>query len=335
MQLRDSRILITGGTGFVGKWLLSTLLDANQHYDLGCRVDVLSRDPKSFMEAAPFLANSAAIQLIPGDVRHFSPPPHDYSYIIHAAADVVADHSPIDAYDVCVEGTRRILDIAARQGKPKILIVSSGAVYGPQLPTQSTIPETYRGALDFSDPNAAYGMGKRCAEWLAAAYAEKYGLAIGVARCFAFVGPYLALDRHLAIGNFLRDALNHQPVIIRGDGTSYRSYLHATDLATWLWAILLAAQPGATAANTYNVGSQEAITVRELAERVIAIAGSRSKLQILKQSAAGLAGQRYVPNVAKAVADLNLEPPLTLDNAIFRTVQWLRSPSKVVYNAMP
>ena len=95
--------------------------------------------------------------------------------------------------------------------------MSSGAVYGRQPLTVDHISEDYSGAPLTTDPKSAYGNGKRASEWLAATYAAEKGLSCKIARCFAFVGPYLALDKHFAVGNFMRDVLSGKPILIGGD----------------------------------------------------------------------------------------------------------------------
>ena len=317
-RLAGHRVFLTGGTGFVGKWLLATLLEADRVFGLACAATVLSRNPEAFRAQVPHLANAPSVHLLQGDVCDFASPAGEFGFVIHAATDVVASHTPLDIFDTCVRGTRRVLDFALQAGTTDLLLVSSGAVYGPQPVDLDAIPEGHAGAPNPLSPASAYGEGKRVSEWLVGAYAAEHPLRVRVARCFAFVGPYLSLDKHFAIGNFLRDAMAQRPIVIRGDGTPYRTYLHAADMAGWLWKILLSGTPGAA----YNVGGAEAVSIGELAQRVTDLLGSPAPVNILKTPVAGQPPQRYVPSVAKAASELGLDTPLALDESIRRTAQW-------------
>ncbi len=320
-KLRGKRIFITGGTGFMGRWLLESFAWANDNLNLNASALVLTRNKEAFQTKAPNLAENPAIQFHIGDVRDFDFPEGQFSHIIHAATSASAklnEEDPLLMFDTIVEGTRHTLDFAVHCGAGKFLLTSSGAVYGKQPPEMTHIPEDYRGAPDSADPNSAYGEGKRAAELLCAIYAKKYGIESKIARCFAFVGPYLPLDIHYAIGNFIRDGLNGGPIQVKGDGTPYRSYLYAADLAIWLWTFLFKGE----SCRPYNVGSDEAISIKEVAYKVAASFPNSPKVLVAKSPVPGRSVERYVPAIKKARESLGLDCPVNTDEAINRTVKW-------------
>lgn len=319
-NFRGQRVFITGGTGFFGKWLLESLLFANERLDLGCLITVLSRNPKGFAEGNPHLSDPAIVSFVAGDMCDFVYPEGPFKFVIHAATDVAADTTAIDLFCSCLDGTRRVLEFARHTGCSNFLLVSSGAVYGRQPEDLVAIQESFTGAPDTLKTKSAYGEGKRCAEWLANAYGEEYRFGVKVARCFAFVGPHLPLDKHFAIGNFISDLLSDSAIVIQGDGTAYRSYLYAADLAIWLWTILLRAPDGVA----YNVGGDEAITIAGLAQRITQIAGSHNEIKIMNLPDPLKAADRYVPDVQKAEHELGLKTWVSLDEAIYRTLQWIK-----------
>ena len=317
-SLQGANLFISGGTGFVGKWMLATLLAAKARLNLECSVTLLTRDPDAFRRNAQPLANAHGITLLEGDVRTFQFPTESFSHVVHAATDVVAQASPIETFDTCVTGTRRVMDFARQCGVEDLLLVSSGAVYGRQPPELERVDETYTGAPSPTSTASAYGEGKRASEWIATTLGTDHKIRTRIARCFAFVGPYLPLDKHFAVGNFLRCALEQDDIVIEGDGTPFRTYMHAADMAAWLWAILLAGEH----ARAYNVGGHEVVSIAELARRVAAAVGGVGRIRILKQAQSGCPAERYVPDVTRARAELNLPEPISLDAAIARTAAW-------------
>jgi dTDP-glucose 4,6-dehydratase len=215
-----------------------------------------------------------------------------------------------------VNGTRHTLDFTVACGAKKFLLTSSGAVYGKQPAEMTRVPEDYTGAPNPLDPASAYGEGKRIAELLCALYHRQYSIEPKIARCFAFVGPYLPLNAHFAIGNFIRDALAGGPVRVNGDGTPYRSYLYAADLAIWLWTILL--RGGACC--PYNVGSENALTISALANIVAGIAGL--PVSLTQQAKPELPPMHYVPNTTRAREKLGLYEMIEMPESIRRTGAW-------------
>jgi dTDP-glucose 4,6-dehydratase len=320
-ELRGERVFVTGGTGFFGCWLLESFAWANDRLRLGATAVVLTRNPEAFHRKARHLAMHPAIHLHVGDVRSFEFPTGSFSHVIHAATESSAslhEESPLVMIDTIVQGTRRALEFARQCGARKFLLTSSGAVYGKQPPDLTRIPEDYGGAPDTMDPRSAYGEGKRLAEHVSAVYAAQYGLEAKIARGFAFVGPYLPLGVHFAIGNFVRDGLQGGPVQVRGDGTPYRSYLYAADLAIWLWTILLRGKT----CRPYNVGSEEDIRIGDLAQAVAHTFQPAPPVQIAREPVPGRPAERYVPSTERARVELGLKQSVSLPEAIKRTVAW-------------
>ena len=320
-ELRGQRIFITGGTGFFGCWLLESFAWANDKLRLNAEAFVLTRNYEAFLKKAPHLATNPAIKFHIGDVRDFEFPKGYFPFVIHAATEASSklnEENPLLMWDTIIEGTRHTLEFARHAETKKFLLTSSGAVYGKQPPEMSHIPEEYIGAPDPTDPNSAYGEGKRAAEMLCAMYSKMYGIQTKIARCFAFVGPYLPLDIHYAIGNFIRDGLNGGPIQVKGDGTPYRSYLYAADLAIWLWTILFRGKSG----HPYNVGSDRELTLKQLAYMVANTFEPARQVNINLKHIAGNPAERYVPSIRRASSRLDLTVRVDLRKAIEKTLMW-------------
>lgn len=320
-ELRGERIFITGGTGFFGTWLLESFAWANDRLQLDARAVVLSRNPVAFGQKAPHLAANPSISFLHGDVREFVFPAGSFSHIIHAATESSTSQSDdqlLQMVDTIIQGTRRTLDFGVAAGVSAFLLVSSGAVYGKQPTDISHVAEDYAGAPDPLDKRSAYAEGKRLAELLCAIYAHRYTLRPKIARCFAFIGPYLPLDVHFAAGNFIRDGLAGGPISVKGDGTPYRSYLYSADLMIWLWTILFR---GATC-RPYNVGSDKPVSIAELAQVVADAFHPPLQVTLGEVAAPGQQPQRYVPLTSRAQVELKLQPTINIREAIKRTVRW-------------
>ena len=324
-RLRGERILVTGGTGFVGRWLLETLLAANDSLDLGVTATVLSRRPDAFVGQWPLIALSPHIELLEGDVRTFSLPPGRFDRLLHLAAETntqLSDPHPGVYLDVIVGGTRHVLDAADQAGVASMLLVSSGAIYGRPPAAEAAISEELMSAPDPTQRSSAYGESKRLAELLACEHARRSGSTVTIARCFAFVGPYLPLDSGFAVGNFIRDALTTGEIVVMGDGSPRRSYLYAADMAAWLWTIAVSGQ----SARPYNVGSDEAVSIADLARLIAKSVGSGVTVRIVGDSDRVGVGEAYVPVVERARNELGVEVTVRLDAAIRRTLAWHRQP---------
>lgn len=302
MQLHDCQLLLTGGTGFIGRALL-------RHWethpaDRPKTVVAISRNPKSFAESFPDLAGAPWLDLRYGDVvQPDTLPKQGFEHVIHAAADSTAGPrlSPIERYKQIVDGTRHVLDVAVTAGAKRFLLLSSGAVYGSRNSTHPDPDEDDLGSPDPLKPENAYGMGKRAAEHLAALTQREHGIEVVIARCFAFVGRDLPLDVHFAIGNFIRDALSREQITVAGDGTPIRSYMDQRDLSRWLLTLLCQGRAG----QAYNVGSEDAITIADLAYLVRDTLAPKKPVYISAQNSSELRS-RYIPSTLKARRELGL-----------------------------
>jgi nucleoside-diphosphate-sugar epimerase len=318
-MLRGQRLLLTGATGFIGKWLLGTFLYANRALGLDAKLVLLSRDVLAFQALHPELREAPEIEWLQGDVRNFAlSDAQRCGFTVHAATDVAASQVPSHTFDTCVRGTANVLTQMRHSAAKRLLLLSSGAVYGRTPPGLGRIPEEWTGAPDCLSTASAYAEGKRSSELLCAMAAAEQGLSIPIARCFAFVGPYLPLDKHFAIGNFISAALRGEPLQIQGDGTPLRSYLYAADMALWLWTMLFEGQ----SARAYNVGGEESLSIGDLAHRVVAAIGAKSPVQIAQMPEPDTPVQAYVPDLRRAETELGLRSHFDLNKAIQRTARW-------------
>lgn len=324
-ELRGQRLFMTGGTGFFGTWLLESFAWANDRLDLHASLVVITRDPDAFRVKAPHLAAHHAIRFERGDVRDFTFPAGEFSHAVHAAAtsavDTFRNEDPLVKFDTLVEGTRHTLDFCVMHHVKKMLYTSSGAVYGVPPTDMTHIPEDYRGAPDPADTRAAWGEGKRAAEFFCAYYAQTHGIEMKIARCFSFLGPYLPGDIHYAVGNFIRDALAGGPIRVTGDGTPHRAYLYAADLAIWLWTILFQGQ----SCFPYNVGSEDSIDMATLAKRVSRCFHPPVAVEIARIPDREQPAGRYVPSTERARIQLGLSQWIELQEGIERSIAFQRN----------
>jgi nucleoside-diphosphate-sugar epimerase len=317
-EVRGKSIFITGATGFFGKWLLETFLYVNQKLNLNASICALSRNPDKFLQDFPFYTDEASIKFIKGNIQDFEFPQTDFQYIIHAATDADAKlniENPLLMLETITIGTKHILEFAKNQKSLQaFLLTSSGAVYGKQPFEVTHIKETSSFFIDINNPSSAYAEGKRLAELYCAIYNKQFGIPTKIARCFAFVGPYLPLDKHFAIGNFILNGLNKESILVKGDGTAFRSYLYASELAVALWTILLKGR----VQEPYNVGSDDAISIKQLAETITKTFGNSIKYHIAGKPS-NKPPERYVPNISHYREMIKLQPSIAIEEALQKT----------------
>lgn len=300
-KFRGRRVFVTGGTGFFGKSILSMV---KRGFLPETEFVLLSRDPERFAASVPELAQLPNVRFVSGDVRSFAFPAERFDLVIHGAAPALTTLAPGEQRSIIVEGSRRVLEFVRKCGAERVLMISSGAVYGPQGAAEKV-------AEDFPcRPVTEYGVAKLEAERM---FLDS-GVPTAIARGFAFVGPYLDRDIHFAIGNFIRDALAGREVVVKGDGTPLRSYLYADDLVEWLFALLARDEERLVC----NVGSDRAVSIAELAHTVCRALGKATPVRISKPADPERPIERYVPDIAFAGA-LGLRVKVGLEEAIRRS----------------
>ncbi len=296
------RIFLTGGTGFFGRTLFDALCTgAWREY----RWVVLSRAPEKFLTSCPeFNVLSDRLELIRGDIRDFEFPSGRFDAVVHGATPAVTTLADEEMSSIILDGTRRVLEFVRAAEVPRLLFVSSGAVYGRACPGVRLISEDHP-----LNPVTAYGRGKLAAERLCL---EACGARCVIVRGFAFVGPRLNFNIHYAIGNFIRDALNGGPITITGDGTPLRSYLGSSDLSRWLMTLLEHGRGG----RVYNLGSDRGMSIAEVARGVRDALGSKAEIRILKPAEPGKTPEVYVPDISRAREELGLDVEVEFADAV-------------------
>ena len=320
-ELKGARIFITGGTGFIGLWLLESIAWANQHVDANIEVLVLCRNPTEVQRKSPHLMSYSFINFQQGDVRNFNFSKEKFTHVIHAATSASAKlniESPLEMIDTIVDGVRRVLEFTVECGASTFLQLSSCAVYGRQPPEMDSIDESYMGAPDVTDLWSAYGEGKRMSELLGTIYSHRNNFEHKIARISSVFGPHMPLDIHFAIGNFIKNALDGEDIIIKGDGTPYRANLYIADAVIWLFVILLKGVSN----RPYNVGSDVGISLKDTASFVCEASGGHGVVIVQQKKITEDLPSRYVASTKRCRDELGLIQWLNLDIAIIKTIAW-------------
>lgn len=320
-ELRGKKVFITGGTGFFGCWLLESFAWANDKLHLNASACVLSRNPEAFGKKVPHLYHHKAIKFLKGNINDFVFSEDLFSYLIHCCAYQQPANEKINNLSLIkgmLNGTTHILDFCVKANVKKMLMVSTGAIYGKTLSSLEKIPEDFSDSIDPTNSENAYHHVRRMMETLSVLYAEGNDFEAKIARCFSFIGPYLPLNGRFAVGDFILDSLSQRNIIIKGDGKAVRSYLYMADLVIWLWTILFKGKN----CRPYNVGSELPITIREIAEEFADESDPPLPISVLKKSSHGVAPDYYVPDTSRARSELDLQQIIHLSTAIKKTMQW-------------
>jgi dTDP-glucose 4,6-dehydratase/UDP-glucose 4-epimerase len=319
-DFRGKTVLVTGGTGFFGVWMLSSLAAIKRILGGDLRIVALSRDPKKFLDAHPTHHFASHIEFISGDVKTFRINVLRVNLLIHMAATNASEtfygQDQLSKIDMLYLGTKNVLEQCG-DSLEKVVFTSSGVAYG--VNTSKFISEDDWTGPDTRDTGSALAIGKLSAEYLVSYYAEKLGYKYSIARCFAFAGQYLPMDLHYAFGNFILDAMQSRDIVIQGDGKDKRSYLYVGDAVAWLLRLL---------ANPYNdifnVGSQNALDMNTLANKIALRSNHPIKVVILNKTReyGNFSRATYTPSLNKIKAKYhNLSEWTSIEEIIDRLLK--------------
>ena len=319
-ELKNNTIFITGGTGFVGKWLSELICYLNTEFKFNIKLYLLARDIEKFKKEVPHLASNNSIVLIKGDVRQLNELPDDINYLIHAAGSpdrIEHINNPLSTLDVFYSGTKSIYEKCTRLNKiKKIIHLSSNYIYGDT--NNEYISEDKMGTLENINFYSVYKEVKRISEVICSIYSKLYNLPIVIVRPFAFIGPYQKLDKPWAINNFIRDAINGGPIKILGNEKTIRSYLYGSDLAYALLKLLVKGKNN----QSYNLGSSNPISLKQLAEKIKLL--FNPKLEIINRFSHEFNNLNSfsVPNLELLKKEIGNFEHFTIDEALTNTINW-------------
>ncbi|MDR3636187.1 MAG: NAD-dependent epimerase/dehydratase family protein [Isosphaeraceae bacterium] len=310
------RFLVAGGSGFVGSHVCRRLLDEGHEVTcvdnlitgrLNNIADLIVRPGFVFVQADVTTLGRGSLSSKPADiVLHLASP----------ASPVDYDRHQLDTLAANSTGTWRLLEIAAAMDA-RFVYVSTSEVYGdPLVHPQS---ETYWGNVDPIGPRACYDEGKRFGEALVTSWRRERGGRTAIVRVFNTYGPALRLDDGRVVPEFLAAALAGRPLPIQGHGSQTRSYMYVSDLVEGL--LCVATDPDLDG-QVLNIGNPHEVTVRELADRILAITGSSAGATLVP----GRSGdpRRRCPDISRMIARYGWRPTVALDEGLRRTVEWLQ-----------
>ena len=305
------RVMVTGGAGFLGSHLCDRLLEAG--HDVLC-VDNLITGTK---DNIAHLHSNPSFEFMRHDVTFPLFVEVDEIYNLACPASPIHyQHDPVQTTKTSVHGAINMLGLAKRIGC-KILQASTSEVYGdPAVHPQS---EDYWGHVNPIGIRSCYDEGKRCAETLFFDYHRQNKVPIKVARIFNTYGPRMHPADGRVVSNFIMQALRNEPITIYGDGSQTRSFCYVDDLIRGLISLM---ETGPDVTGPINIGNPNEFTVRELAEKVIELTGSSSR--IVQEPLPQDDPRQRQPNIAKAKADLNWEPTVELADGLVKTIDYFR-----------
>jgi UDP-glucuronate decarboxylase len=331
--MAGKKLLIVGGAGFLGYYLVQSVLHYNKTAAKPISLTVYDNYIRGVPSWLKGLEGAANLKLVKHDISQPLPADiPDFQFIVHAgsiASPIYYKKYPIETMDANVNGLRSLLEYAKarKDGPGKVegfLFYSSSEIYGDPTPDMIPTPETYRGNVSCTGPRACYDESKRYGETLCVNFVQQHGIPIKVARPFNNYGPGLKITDTRVLPDFARDVLNNRDILMKSDGSPKRTFCYVADAVTGYYKVLVRGRPG----EAYNVGVETPeISMLELAEKVAALGrelfGYKGKV-VKKVDAEYLIDnpERRCPIIAKAREHLDYNPSILVDEGLRRSLIW-------------
>ena len=316
--LKNSNILISGGTGFFGRAIIPSMIHANNLKNLNLKIYLISRDENPHKHFEMIKDHYGILRFIKSDIRNFSSKDLNINYIIHAATNSDSEfikNNPELTLDTIVIGTRKLLEFSLTQKKLKsFLFISSGAVNSANKIHNTPISETDIYSVDTNDQLFSYSSGKKTAEKYLMEYHQKYNIPIKILRGFTLIGPQINLNQNLALTYLLSCFLKNEDIIVLNPECK-RSYMYTTDLVNWIIKGMLYAKSG----TIYNLGSDEEISIKDLAKKILKY---NDKIKLIENKSTS--NDYYVPDLKSIKKEFGLEITVSLDESIKRLVNYFK-----------
>ncbi|MBO2460735.1 NAD-dependent epimerase/dehydratase family protein [Actinomadura violacea] len=307
--MRQSRAVVTGGSGFLGSHLCEALLARD--ISVVCLDNLLTGSSRNIAH----LTDRRDFRFLRRDLTEPVHVPGDVGYVFHLASSASpADYLryPIQTLEVGSQGTRNALELAEEKGA-RFVLASTSEVYGDPLVHPQ--PETYWGNVNPVGPRSVYDEAKRFGEALTSAFRHSRGLDAGIVRIFNSYGPRMRPDDGRAIPTFLRQALTGEDLTVTGDGSQTRSICHVHDTVRGLIALAMSEHPGPV-----NIGSPYEISMADLAGLVVELTGSRSRIRFVERPQDDPKVRR--PDTALAEELLGWRPKFGIEEGLLSTIEW-------------
>ena len=305
------RILVTGGAGFLGSFLCEKLIK-NGHYVVCCD-NFYTGNKDNLLE----VLDNKSFEIIRHDITFPLFLEIDEIYNLACPASPIHyQNDPVQTIKTCVHGAINMLGLAKRT-KAKILQASTSEIYGdPEVHPQH---ESYKGAVSINGPRACYDEGKRCAETIFWDYQRQHNIDIKVIRIFNTYGPRMQINDGRVVSNFIVQALENKNITIYGDGQQTRSFCYVDDLTEGIVSMM----ESRDFAGPVNLGNPVEITVKQLAEEIIELTGSSSKI-IFKKLPQDDPKQRC-PDISIAKDKLSWTPKINRNIGLKKTIRYFDS----------